>query len=111
MGNHIRLVALAALYIAEKYDGVIVDLLTQSLGRVVAESHFSVANQGKSDAHRASTWKSGGRIRSLGWLKFGLPDVVLRDIPTADIEGARSDAEARESVLVKALNRACLCQD
>ena len=28
-GNHIRLVALAALYIAEKYDGVIVDLLTR----------------------------------------------------------------------------------
>ena len=106
-GNHIRLVALAALYIAEKYDGVIVDLLTrkawspESWRRAISASQIK-ANQTRIVRQRGG--KSGGRIRSLGWLKFGLPDVVLRDIPTADMKRVH-DVMLRheESVLVKGI--------
>ncbi|MEE2789509.1 MAG: hypothetical protein VX589_19375 [Myxococcota bacterium] len=87
----VRLVGLAVLAIAERYDGVIIDLLARRAWTPAAWraellrpqlSAKQVRVVGKLRAAR-------GQLRTLGWLKFGLPDLVIREVPAQSMGEVR----------------------
>ncbi len=90
-GGHVRLVGSAVLFIAEKYDGIIIDLLAQRAWRPAewrAElSAASLSNrQTKLVVSRLSDDRL--RLRSRGNLKFGVPDMEL-DVSRSKVNEAK----------------------
>ena len=86
----IRLVGAAALYIAERYQGVIIDLLARRVWTPAAWRAELTAQNLSSNQTRVVLRPRLGQLRTLGWLKFGLPDVVVTGVPESEISRIRA---------------------
>ena len=102
-GNHIRLAGLAALYAADTYDGVVVDLLARRAW-TAADWHaeLSTAPLSKSQVRLTSRFEGKARwLLSRGNPKYGAPDVQMRGIDPATLDAARAKFVAVVDAVIK----------
>ena len=99
----IRLVGAAALYIAERYNGVIIDLLARRAWTSQSWRAELQRQQLSGLQSRVVVMKQGAlrQVRTLGWLKFGLPDIVMTKVPLATVKRVR---RALETLWISKLN-------
>ncbi|MEE2789907.1 MAG: hypothetical protein VX589_21375 [Myxococcota bacterium] len=93
----IRLVGAAVLYIAERHDGVIIDLLARRAWTSRSWRAELQRQQLSKLQSRVVGTKRGavGQVRTVGWLKFGLPDIVMNEVPLKAMKGVRHALETR----------------
>jgi hypothetical protein len=92
-GDHLRLTGLVPLSIADKWDGVIIDLIAR---RAWTKDQWraELAAERLSDKQLRMVTRDDADGKK--WLltrgnpKFGLPDLEMRGIPAADLEPARA---------------------
>ncbi len=91
-GNHIRLVGTAVLYAAEKFEGVILDLVSQRAW-TAAQWREEIQRDGLSPRQVRIIRKkaSDGTLtfQTLGLAKFGAPELVMANIEPGDVESAQ----------------------
>lgn len=100
-GEHLRLIGAAVLHIAERYDGIIIDLLAQrawspaAWRREISGPRLS-SRQTRLVSRRTS---QGVQLRTRGHLKYGLPDLELNVRETELSEGKVALARAQGALL------------
>jgi hypothetical protein len=101
-GNHIRLAGLAALYAADTYDGIVVDLLARRAWTADAwHAELSTAPLSKAQVRLTSRFEGKARwLLSRGNPKYGSPDLQMRGIDPAALDGARAHFIAVQEVVV-----------
>ncbi len=87
-GNHIRLAGAAALYAADRYDGVVVDLLARRAWTPAAW-HAELAGPQLSDRQRRFV-RAGDTLLTRGNPKFGAPDVRVAGVTAANLAAAQA---------------------
>ncbi|MCB9535549.1 MAG: hypothetical protein H6704_04725 [Myxococcales bacterium] len=87
-GNHIRLAGAAALYAADRYDGVVVDLLARRAWTPAAW-HAELAGPALSDRQRRFV-RAGDTLLTRGNPKFGAPDVRVVGVTKANLAAAQA---------------------
>lgn len=87
-GNHVRLAGAAALYAADRYDGVVVDLLARRAWTPAAW-HAELAGARLSDRQRRFV-RAGDTLMTRGNPKFGAPDVRVVGVTKANLAAARA---------------------
>ncbi len=101
-GNHIRLAGLAALYAADTYDGVVLDLLARrGWTRDAWHAELSTAPLSKAQVRLTSRFEGKARwLLSRGNPKYGAPDLQMRGIDPNRLPAARARFVAVQSALV-----------
>ena len=102
-GNHIRLAGLAALYAADAYDGVVIDLVARRAWTAEAW-HAELAGVPLSKAQVRLSSRLEGKARwlySRGNPKYGAPDVQMRGIDPGALADARARFLAVEAAVVQ----------
>jgi hypothetical protein len=91
-GDHLRLTGLVPLSIADKWDGVIIDLIAR---RAWTKDQWQAELAGERLSDKQLRMVTRDDADGKKWLltrgnpKFGLPDLEMRGIPAADLEAAR----------------------
>lgn len=101
-GEHIRLVGAAVLQIAERYDGVVIDLLAQRAWSTDAWRRELTSNRLSSRQVRLvrQPLATGVRLRTRGHLKYGLPDLEL-DVTAPHETGGQQRLVKAQSTLLR----------
>lgn len=87
-GNHIRLAGAAALYAADRYDGVVVDLLARRAWTPAAW-HGELTAPRLSDRQRRFV-RAGDALLTRGNPKFGAPDVRVVGVTEHNLAAAQA---------------------
>lgn len=103
-GGQIRLVGTAALFVADKHDGIVLDLLARrawTAGQWASELSGAVLSGGQ--VRLIQRIEAEGRVMLLtrGNPKYGAPDLLMRGIPSDGLTAARARFLAAQAVLLE----------
>ncbi len=93
LGGHVRLAGLAALYAADRWDGLVFDLIARKAWTADAWRAELMRPALAPAAHHTLSVRTDGERRwvySRGEAKFGRPDVQVRGVPVARLAEAQA---------------------
>jgi len=103
-GNHIRLVGAAVLRAAERYDGVVVDLLARRAFTAAAwrrELNRRSLHEGQTRLAKRRASNGSILLVSRGHIKYGAPDLVLGPVTAEEVSKARLFFRAAQRAILQ----------
>ncbi len=102
-GNHIRLAGIVPLYVADHYNGVIIDLMARRAWTADGwHSELILPTLSENQLHMVTRDDTGGSkwLMTRGNPKYGVPDLEMRGVAPAGLEAARAQFAVVEARLL-----------